>query len=774
MGILLLLILVGVAIYFFLGRHKAAPPPALQENVRFAPPVSPRDARALAPRTTPGVWVPPGQRVDVQGITITGGMLYVGSQLPSANSPRSVDPALINPALPIVPAHPSYSAAMGYWPSYSNINAHNRGAYLMWLAGGRVEPSAYIGYVFLFFYGLERRALVDRADIPAIRAEVGRLLSIYSSNSSFRGYATDLLAFTVLDNLASVDEATVRSELGELVTANATAMVSLLAWYHVHRRPLPADFAAAVASSMEEAKRSVVAKRSRQELLDLFALRYREKYGDGIVLDAAARPKFIPYRPASAGLLSTAQPYGMRVPDVLGKPKQLKPLVAIWNACLEDLKRFASAQRKAGIEAAVELTSEMWEAMPPDLRAQHDHPDKDRWDEVILSAPRKGERPLVTAKTLAELGRLPQRDRYTAAQMRKLAETAALLGFAIEPEPRTAPSGAAADAQFIVWRSPDTSAPDPHLYGPVSTVLKLAVHIAAADDRISTEELAVMTSLLETLFTLDDSMRERVEALREVLALQPAKIGPVTKRLVETRTPEQRTVIGRLLVAIAGADGTIGPAEHKALRSLYKNLDLGPSALDAAIAATGLHLSTDQPVTVVAGKRAAKGSAVTPPPDVESPRVHLDQRAIDAILADTREVAALLADVLDSEDNDVGAEAPSTAPAQKSDGQSPVQSTVTTSTPSTGAEGSPHPGGDAWAKLTASLEPQYRPVLDEIIKRETWSAGDAQALAAKARLMPGAIIETINSWSDEALGDYLIIDEGHWTIRTDLLPKDAQ
>ncbi|MGK3969687.1 TerB N-terminal domain-containing protein [Sorangium sp. So ce118] len=769
MGYLLLLILVGVAFYF-LRRPKAAPPAALQGSLRLdAPPASRGAARAVASRTAPAVWIPPGHRVDVQGIAVPGGMIYVGGQLPSANGLRSVDPALIDPSLPIAPAHPSYSAGMDYWPSYSDVGAHNRGAYLMWLSGGRLEPSVYIGYVFLFFYGLERRALVERTDIPAIRAEVRRLLAIYSGNNSFRGYATDFLAYTLLDNLASVDEATVRSDLGGLVTSNATAMASLLAWYHLHRRPLPADLAAAVASSMEEAKRSVVAKRSRQELLDLFALRYREKYGEGIVVDAAARPKIIPYRPASAGLLSTAHGYVARVPDVLGKPRQLKPLVAIWNACLEDLKRFASAQRKAGAEASVALTIEMWEAMPPDLRAQHDHPDKDRWDEVILSTPRKGERPLVTAQTLAELGRLPLRDRYTAAQMRKLADTAAVLGFAIEPDPRAAPSGAAADARFAVWRSENTSAPDPRLYGPVSTVLKLAVHIAAADKYVSEEELAIMTTLLETLFILDDAMRERVEALRDVLALQPAKIGPLTKKLAETRTPEQRAVIGRLLVAIAGADGTIGAPEHKALRGLYKSLDLAPSALDAAIAASGARLATDQPVTVVAGKSAAKGSAVTPPPDVAAPRVQLDQRAIDAILADTREVAALLADVLDSADDDGGVEPPASRE-RASEGKPAAPPPAA----STGVGAPPAAASGAWTALTASLDARYRPALDELIMRETWSASDAQALATRLRLMPGAIIDTINGWSDEALGDYLIVDEGHWTIRTDLLPKDAQ
>lgn len=56
--------------------------------------------------------------------------------------------------------------------------------------------------MFLFFYGLERRILVDavanataKADIPAIKQEVRRLLAIYSDNGSFRHYALQFLAY---------------------------------------------------------------------------------------------------------------------------------------------------------------------------------------------------------------------------------------------------------------------------------------------------------------------------------------------------------------------------------------------------------------------------------------------------------------------------------------------------------------------------------------------------------------------------------------------------
>src|SRR5690606_24013446 len=89
---------------------------------------------------------------------------------------------------------------MDYWPSYSKVTPSARAGYLKWLQGGRRDPDAYIGYVFLFFYGIERRVLHDAqhssaaaTEVPALVQEVKDLLRVYGSNSSFRGYATRFL-----------------------------------------------------------------------------------------------------------------------------------------------------------------------------------------------------------------------------------------------------------------------------------------------------------------------------------------------------------------------------------------------------------------------------------------------------------------------------------------------------------------------------------------------------------------------------------------------------
>ncbi|WP_181944351.1 TerB N-terminal domain-containing protein, partial [Klebsiella pneumoniae] len=62
------------------------------------------------------------------------------------------------------------------------------------------DPSCPIGYVFIYLYGLERKALVDSTDPKFPDAEfrnlfneVARLRSIFIENRSFRGYSTQLL-----------------------------------------------------------------------------------------------------------------------------------------------------------------------------------------------------------------------------------------------------------------------------------------------------------------------------------------------------------------------------------------------------------------------------------------------------------------------------------------------------------------------------------------------------------------------------------------------------
>ncbi|RZI38108.1 hypothetical protein EGT07_35885, partial [Herbaspirillum sp. HC18] len=85
--------------------------------------------------------------------------------------------------------------SMSYWPSYTDMSPAARRAFLDWMQDGRRNPAYGIGHVFMFFYGLEHRLFVDRGDDAVLLVrEVERLLTIYGSNNSFRGYATTFVA----------------------------------------------------------------------------------------------------------------------------------------------------------------------------------------------------------------------------------------------------------------------------------------------------------------------------------------------------------------------------------------------------------------------------------------------------------------------------------------------------------------------------------------------------------------------------------------------------
>ena len=278
-------------------------------------------------------WIPAGQPA------YAGGLVYAGSGL-AAEKGGMPEPALIDPGLPVDHRAPDYAGTkMGYWPSYSSIPPDCRAAYLHWLLDGRRAPGAHIGYVFLYFYGLERRLLVDsqrspaaRAEHPALVREVERLLRIYGANGSFSGYAGNLLRFLSLSGgprryLSAPPPA--RQEAWELPFEVRLGLGQLAA----DARPVPAAWALAWVRMHPAAWLRTPATRCPDEFDELFTRRYREHFGDGMMLDRGGPLLQAAYRPASPGIISRDLPAGQRIPDVgnaeapLGKLRELASAV---------------------------------------------------------------------------------------------------------------------------------------------------------------------------------------------------------------------------------------------------------------------------------------------------------------------------------------------------------------------------------------------------------------------------------------------------------------
>ena len=196
----------------------------------------------------------------------------------------------------------------GAWATTRNtasISPDQRANYLRWLAGGRTAPLDDIGYAFLFFYGLERRLLVEQQDLSPIVKEVVRLLETYTFSGSFDGYLSRFLSYT----LARAGIGTLKEKWFEAVFDRTRAqrdeqhLAVGLAWLFSRGLPLPANWALRIARLDPRAPRSVVLERLPDQFQALFVKRYREQFGDGMVLKGSKRDREVTYRPASPSLL---------------------------------------------------------------------------------------------------------------------------------------------------------------------------------------------------------------------------------------------------------------------------------------------------------------------------------------------------------------------------------------------------------------------------------------------------------------------------------------
>lgn len=696
--------------------------------------------RAIDP-SIPFGWFGRGTTLHVGGFTLRDPCVYA-SHSSSQRSWDAVDPSEILIGAPAVrPRSPL--PEMGYWPWYSRIEPAHRYLYLEWLAGGKTSLPAQEGLLFLYYYGLERRILVDEQDRELVLREVVRLRRLDAPRQgtpegrSFRSYTTGLLWYEVARDPQSFD-AKAFGKVCDLTERWSPEYLSVaLSWLARHDQPLPPALARRVAQLNPRSVQSVVVKRITDEFDDLFAARYSERHPGGLRLKVSKRPRRYSYRPASAGL----DEVNCTIADPTGIPSQFEPLADLWNECIADLRRLS----RIAVPGAGPLTVEAWEATPDELRGGLDHPLSGAIQEVTAAAGGPaggGGESLPSVAALAPLLQIERRPRLTASQSRRLAQTLEQAGFAIEPDARITGRTYGWDEIVAVYLQGDDPATDTTRYLGASCMLHLGLVIAQADGHTDEEELRHVTQHIESSFQLSEPERRRIDALRAVLLVSGADLGPIAQKLQSTLPMESRQSVGRLLVAIAAFDGIIDKSEESALRKCYRALGLSPDLLERTIADLAPDSRSDL-VTVQGGGVPRGGGERLPPPPTTG--LKLDRAAISAIMAETKDVAIMLARAMEVEEEDDLAVAVAEAPA-------PPPLIVTADVPRS-ADGIIAESGN-------SPQGRYGAFYRELIERERWSTAEADELARRHGLMLAGAVETINDWAFDALGGPVLDDAG--------------
>ena len=668
------------------------------------------------------------------------GMLYVGSGLPSVKEwAAAVEPALIDPTLRVNTREADFEGRqMSYWPSYSGIPAPCRSAYLHWLAGGRCAAETYIGYVFLFFYGLERRALHESTrmdepapEIDAIRSDVERLLTLYGRNDSFRRYASTFHGVSLLLR-RSIDVGTLqpptRRDGWELPPVVKLALGMLA----VEEKPLPPEWALSWVMTAPEIGLRTPAQRCLEEFRELFLLRYRENFGDGVRLRPNKTRLKIEYHPASASF-GGAVTLTADLPDLTRTTATLDRLRSLADQCTQELDAYSRWVGRTG-----ETSSPPAVALLPAVLARGRGDATTRalgeWLESQLS-----DRELSLIDSSELLARWPSRaeGRPSRRELQTLSDFLASRGFGIEPDVTFGGTALNGSGRAVLFRLPTGTREQPSpTFEAAVVLLHLAAMVAAADGDVTIEEERHLMEHVEASLKLAAGDRIRLEARFRLLAAAPPTLAR-TKKGLDTIAEQDRRALGAFLVSLAGADGHLAPAEVKVLSKVYPLLGLEAQSVYSDVHELMSRQSAPaaEPIPV---RRAELPQGFTIPhlPEDAVPEqpVELDLEKVRAKLAETERVSHLLAEIFINEQD----APPSPSPA-------------------------PAPSADDYA--VRGLDGAHSALLLRLAGSPSWERIRVERMADALGLFPDGALEVINEAAFEVCGAPLL--EGDELLEVD-------
>lgn len=728
---------------------------SIQLMDRYEPVEPPADAR----------WYGPGENADVAGLTIPGGLVYVGQYLPSPAGWN--EPSLIDPTVRVNRRNPDRTGKhLSYWLTYDSIPPTSRGAYLEWLADGRRSPSTPIGYVFLFMYGLERRVLVDilendapMGELPAIREEMAVLLDTYGSgNVSFQSHAREFIGLIdLMTGDTAMDVAATPPPLTARTWSIPMDLRIALGLFAARKQPVPAEWALAWGWYNPEIPQRTPMTRCTDAFSRLFPIRYRERFGDGLVVRPGKRRVSFAYRPASAALLGGSMELDS-IPEVFhhkGPAGKLALCFAGVSAELDAYSRWigGAPERARMLPALARLPTLLIDDSIPEIRRFR----------IWLNDQLNGEsRAVLTGEAVIAQWQPSGPDRLSKADATFLAQMLEHLGFGIEPDVRFGGQPLAAQRPAVLFRleGAATRAATP-AYSAASVLAHLAAAVSGAGDTDgipTSREASRLSEQVSAVLHLTGPERSRLDAHVALLGAADVKLTGLTKRL-DDLGETGRTAIGEILVGLATDGGMVSPAKVTMLMKVYRMLKLDPASVPGhlhAVMTESRPGPAREPVLVRAAGAGEPGYRIPSREErtggsAPGGDLALDQARIEARLADSEAVSVLLGSIFAEPEDD--RHRPEALPGR----QGATVTDVSESLPEIDSRASDEVS-------LAGLDPAHSRLLRELVVRDAWTKAEFDALAARYHLMPDGALDTLNEAALDAVEEPLIEGDELLTI----------
>lgn len=663
------------------------------------------------PSGKPAKWYGFKEDITVNNINIKDGLIYVGEVLLDIDEYEN-DASLINPKLGILPAKSwEHGDLLGYWPRYSQIPEQCRGAYLNWLTTNRSEPEANIGYVFLFFYGLERRIFIDGQkyrleDVERnhIIDEVKRLLTVYGNNRSFKGYANNFLATEwILYHRDKPPPSYI--DFNDRYCLHAFQF--LLAQYVAVGKPIPADIALQWLILHPDFSIKTPARRCPKEFLTLFCYKYREKFGDGLTIAPNKTRLILEYRAASPSLrMLKFENINLPNPFILTTPaKSIYDLIEECTNELEQYSRYLS--RKSTNPLSVNAL-----ALLPNILISQISPLKQIQNK--LTGISNGKIEFISINTIYEIFGETKPDKMSIKDTESLAIVLESLGFGIIPDSRFYNINFNENSKIIIFTGGHgqdfTPSREFHIIG---TIIRLGSIVAQVGEGISSKEENTLQKIIRKNNQLSSIERVSLMIFLYWCLRTPQTTAGLQKKLEVANTYEKQA-ISSILISVALADGRIESEEIKQLEKLYTTL-----GLDKKLVSSDIHQLTTANEPVRVGFREKEINYQIPSAQIDE-TLHgsfsLNENLVKIREEETRQVKGILEEIF-TEREDVPFY------------QAPPPTGVSKNTP------------------LLLLDQNHQSLFNQLIVKENWNKNEVHDVCKKLGLMTDGAMETLNEWA---------------------------
>lgn len=685
------------------------------------------ESRFEIPRPSPAQqgmmrWVPAGESLRIHDHVISRGMVYTGMKS------EVTEPSLLDPTLRV---ERGVAEPLTYWPSYAAMVSGARFRYLAWLADGAADPID-IGYVFVYFYGLERRLLVDGAagslEASGLLTEIERLLSLYGENGSFRFYASSLLAFVRNSNLEDIDIfAPIPCSSSNTYEVPFSLRLAL-GYLARSERKLPAIWAHQWSLCDPLISTRTPAQRCPHEFASAFEFVYQTRHADGFLLPRNKTTLKSSYRPASAGLAGAKIELSWGdLPDVLaviGPRKKLQAVVDDATEMIEPYSRFL------GRNEAKKDTLESWLTLPPFL-----------WPNQLREQVN-----LLRSTTVASLEGLPLKALFqhfgytetpTPALVASLTQALENVGIGFEPDILAGARRPNTEDHVVLFPLVESLPPDraADSYKAASLDVALSACFALADGNACEREQQLVDNRVASLGHLSPDLQTRLRAQYRLQVRKPTSFAAL-KAKVGALSEERRYELALNLSAMANVDGMVSPEEVRFMEQLYRSLQLDTKLVYA-------HLYSGET------KPSAGSNTGIIPAQVQRPTINLDKARIERLQQETAQVSALLSSVfLEEESQPLPPALPGLIPAE----DVPTES------------GSP---------LLPGLEGEASEFLLLLLSRARWTRIELEDAASDMQIMLDGTLEQINEAALDAFDEMLLEGEDPVFVQQSLLEKPA-